>query len=161
VRISKNTFEEAGLAVKFAAVGMIGFVVDAILLKGGLELHLSPAIARLISLALAMQVTFAINRTHVFRCCGTEGLLRQWCGYMATNGFGNFCNYWIFLTLTSLHGSVVSEPFVALPISAFTAYLINYAGVRLVVFGRVRVERRLSRRRAPAAAAKPDQLGTT
>jgi putative flippase GtrA len=145
--ISRDTAQEAGLAIKFAAVGMVGFAVDAILLKAGLALHLGAAWARLISLGLAMQVTYAINRVHVFRSCGREGLLRQWCAYMATNGFGNFCNYWIFVTLGSLHGRLVSEPFIALPISAFAAYLINYAGVRLVVFGRTRVQRR-----APAKA---------
>jgi hypothetical protein len=58
---------------------------------------------------------------------------------MATNGFGNFCNYWIFVTLSSLHGRIVSQWFLALPISALSAYLINYAGVRLVVFGRPRL----------------------
>jgi putative flippase GtrA len=147
--ISKDTAEEAGLAIKFAAVGLVGFVVDAVLLKVGLCLHLGPAWARLISLTLAMQVTFTINRTHVFACSGREGLLRQWCAYMATNGFGNLCNYWIFVTLGSLHESLVSKPFVALPISAFAAYLINYAGVRLVVFGRTRLRRRAAARAFP------------
>ncbi|HEX4742563.1 MAG TPA: GtrA family protein [Caulobacteraceae bacterium] len=145
--ISRVTAHEAGLAIKFAAVGLAGFTVDAIFLKAGLALHLGAAWARLISLTLAMQVTFTVNRIHVFHCWGRPGLLRQWCAYMATNGFGNFCNYWIFVTLSSLHGRLVSEPFVALPISALAAYLINYAGARLVVFGRKRL-----RRRAPARA---------
>jgi putative flippase GtrA len=143
--------EEAGLAMKFAAVGLVGFVVDAVLLRAGLALHLGPAWARLISLTLAMQVTFAINRRHVFHFRGGKGLAGQWCGYMLTNGFGNFCNYWIFVTLTSLHGHWFAGPFVALPISAFCAYLINYTGVRLVVFGRGRLQ---SRRAARVAAPK-------
>lgn len=140
--ISRETAQECRLAIKFAAVGLVGFAVDAVLLKAELVLHLGAAWARLISLTLAMQVTFAINRSQVFRCCGRAGLLRQWCAYMVTNGFGNFCNYWIFVTLSSLHGQLVSEPFIALPISASTAYVINYAGVRLVVFGRTRLRRR-------------------
>jgi putative flippase GtrA len=135
----KDTLEEAGLAAKFAAVGLVGFCLDAILLRGGLAVGLGPAGARLLSLALAMQATFAINRLHVFRCAGRTGLIRQWCAYMATNGFGNLCNYWIFVTLSSLHGEALSQWFVALPISAASAYLINYAGVRLVVFGKVRL----------------------
>jgi putative flippase GtrA len=149
--------DEAELAMKIGAVGLVGFAVDAVLLRAGLALHLTAAIARLLSLALAMQVTFAINRTFVFKCEGREGLVRQWCAYMATNGFGNLCNYWIFVTLSSLHGRVVSQWFVALPAAAFSAYLINYAGVRLVVFGR----RRIKRRPPAVAAAKGDQLGTT
>jgi putative flippase GtrA len=131
----RDTAAEAGLAAKFACVGLVGFVVDALCLRGGLALHLSSAIARFVSLALAMQVTFTINRTLVFRCAGREGVVRQWAAYNATNGFGNLCNYWIFVTLSSLHGEPASKWFIALPISALSAYLINYAGVRLVVFG--------------------------
>jgi putative flippase GtrA len=134
----KDTAAEAGLAAKFACVGLVGFTVDALCLRGGLMLHLSPAIARLVSLALAMQVTFTINRMLVFRCDGCDGIVRQWAAYMATNGCGNFCNYWIFVTLSSLHGEPVSQWFIALPIAALSAYLINYAGVRFVVFSRER-----------------------
>ena len=134
--------EEVGLAVKFGLVGMVGFVVDALLLKGGLMVHLTPAVARLISIVCAMQVTFLINRRHVFKHCAQEHCLRQWCAYMGANGFGNFCSYWIFLTLTSLHGHAVSSPLIAMPLSTFTAYLINYAGTRIIVFGRSHVEAR-------------------
>jgi putative flippase GtrA len=152
--------EEAGLAVKFAAVGLIGFTIDALLLRGGLAVHLAPQWARLISLSLAMQVTFAVNRRFVFRCRGLAGLWSQWGRYMLTNGFGNFCSYWIFIGLGSLHGHVVSRPFVALPISAVCAYVINYAGVRLVVFGRGRIGRRRAAR-ATRGAQPEGQLGTT
>ena len=37
--ISEETAREARLAVKFAAVGLVGFVVDAILLKVGLAMR--------------------------------------------------------------------------------------------------------------------------
>jgi putative flippase GtrA len=144
---SQETAREARLAIKFAAVGLVGFAVDAVLLKAGLSFHLGAAWARLISLTLAMQATFVVNRTYVFRCSGREGLQRQWCAYMATNGVGNFCNYWIFVSLSSLHGRLVSEPFVALAISAATAFVINFAGARLLVFGRERLQPR-----RPAAA---------
>jgi putative flippase GtrA len=138
----EDTVAEAGLAARFACVGLIGFALDAALLRGGLALGLSPAVARLVSLVLAMQVTFTINRLHVFRAASHKSTFRQWCAYMATNGFGNVCNYWIFVTLSSLHGQAVSKWFVALPISAGSAYLINYAGVRLVVFRKLRLARR-------------------
>ena len=149
--------KEVGLAVKFGLVGMVGFAVDALLLKGGLVIHLTPAVARLISILCAMQVTFLINRRHVFKNCVEERCLRQWCAYMATNGFGNFCSYWIFLTLTSLHGREVSDPLIAMPVSTFAAYLINYSGARLVVFGRGQVERR----RRPAAISASGRAPTS
>ncbi len=133
--------EEAGLAMRFAAVGLVGFAVDAMLLQAGLALHFGSAWARLASLTAAMQVTFAINRRFVFHHRGPRGLAGQWGRYMLTNGVGNAFGYGIFVTLTSLHGQWMSNPFLDLPISAVCAYLINYAGCRLVVFGRIQRRR--------------------
>jgi putative flippase GtrA len=149
---------EAGMAVKFAAVGLVGLLTDGMLLRLGLAVGMSPAIARAISLFCAMQVTFTINGMVVFRCLTLKRLARQWAGYMATNGFGNVCNYWIFVTLVSLHRPLVSNPYVALIVGAFAAYLINYAGARLLVFGAGRTGAIIARRRrasicGPAAPA--------
>jgi dolichol-phosphate mannosyltransferase len=130
--------KEAGLAAKFAAVGLIGFAVDALLLRIGLSFGLSIAAARLISLICAMQVTFAINGLHVFRCLTRAKCVKQWVGYMTTNGFGNLCNFWIFITLMSLHQPVLSNFWLALGVSSMAAYLINYASARLLVFGAAR-----------------------
>jgi len=127
---------EAGTAVKFAAVGLIGLLTDMVLLRLCMAAGTSPAVARAISLFCAMQITFTVNGLFVFRCLTAEKLGGQWAGYMATSGFGNFCNYWIFVTLVSFHGPVLSNPYVALLVGAFCAYLINYAGARLWVFGK-------------------------
>jgi putative flippase GtrA len=150
---------EAGMAVKFAAVGLLGLLTDVILLRLGMTVGMSAAIARAISLLCAMQVTFTINSTAVFRCLTLEKLARQWAAYMTTNGLGNFCNYWIFVSLVSLHRPFVSNPYVALPVGAATAYVINYAGARLLVFGSGRAGFILARRRrALAGAAKTPTL---
>jgi putative flippase GtrA len=133
---------ELMLAAKFAAVSLVGFATDAVLLQLGVMLGLSPAWARLISLPCAMQVTFAINARHVFRDSERGQWPRQWARYMLSNGFGNICNYWIFVTLVSLHWRIVSDRLVALSIAAFLAWMLNFASARLWVFRR--------RRRAPA-----------
>ncbi len=144
------------MALRFAGVGLIGFAIDAALLRVGLGLGLTAASARVISLICAMQVTFAINGLVVFRCLTARKFARQWFGYMTTNRFGNFCNYWIFVTLVSTHWRVVSNPYLALIAGAATAYLINYAGARLLVFGKGRaaaVLRRETRSRVCEGAA--------
>ena len=155
---------EAGLALKFAAVGMIGFLVDAALLRTGIALGLSAAAARAVSLFFAMQATFAINGVHVFRCLTRRLFVRQWAGYMAANGFGNFCNYLIFVSLVSLHQAVASNYYVALCASSLTAWAINYAGTRLLVFGRGPMMAALRRRRMKQTRAptiRPTQPPTT
>jgi putative flippase GtrA len=94
--------------------------------------------ARLISLACAMNVTFVLNGIHVFRQLDGRHLPRQWASYMATNAFGNFCNYWIFLTLVSTHWPVVSNHLVALCVGAFTAWVTNFLCTRFLVFRRAK-----------------------
>ena len=130
--------QEARLALSFGGVGMIGFCVDAAVLRIGLALGLAAWAARLISLFMAMQATFTINGLFVFRSLDRARLWRQWGGYMAANGFGNFCNYWIFLTLVSTHWPVLSNHYLALAIGSLCAWGINFVGTRLFVFRKLR-----------------------
>ncbi len=124
------------LAAQFAGVGMLGFAVDAALLRLGELAGLEPAWARLISLACAMQVTFTVNGLKVFHCLSLKRLPGQWARYMLTNGVGNFCNYWIFVTLVSLHWRWISQPMIALTVGAAMAWTINYLGARFVAFAK-------------------------
>ena len=130
--------KERRLVMKYAGVSLIGFVVDATLLHIGVELGLSPAWARVISLACAMHVTFVINGLHVFRQLDRKRLPRQWLSYMATNAFGNFSNYWIFVTMVSTHWPVVSNHLVALGVGSLTAWIVNFISTRFFVFRRVK-----------------------
>jgi putative flippase GtrA len=150
------------LAAKHVAASVTGFAVDFVVLHIATGLGLEPAWARVVSLGAAMNVTFVLNAVFVFRCLGSgRSLFRQWLWYLASNAFGNLCNYWIFVTLVSLHHPVASLPSVALCAAAFSAWLINYSAVRLLVFGvalRSRMaarSRRLSR--TPPADPRPGE----
>ena len=138
---------EAGFAVKFALAGLVGFAVDAGVLHLGLSLGLSAAAARAISIISAMQITFLINGLLIFKCVTRRNFAGHWAAYMVASGFGNFCGYMIFITLTSLHGSLLSKTWIAFPASTFAAYLINFTGARLLVF-RTAIRARLSRKAA-------------
>jgi putative flippase GtrA len=127
---------EVGSALKFAAVGCLGFVTDACLLKLGILFGLEPAWARALSLTAAMQVTFLVNGLLIFRCLRPGRLPHQWAGYMACNGLGNLCNYFIFVAFVSSRWPVISDHLVALAAGSFTAWMINYATVRFLVFGK-------------------------
>lgn len=135
VRIGHRS-AEAKLACKHACVSVLGFLVDFAVLRGGLHLALQPAVARVLSLALAMHVTFVLNGIFVFSSLRWDRTLpHRWAGYIATNAFGNLCNYWIFITLVSLHGAVVSRPLFALAAASLAAWAINYGCTRFLVFG--------------------------
>jgi putative flippase GtrA len=150
------------LLAKFTGVALIGFTVSAVILHLGLEAGLRPWSARLIALLFAMNVTFLINGAFVFRALTRQRFLAQWAAYTANSAFGNFCNYWTFVTLESTHRPVIGNPYVALAAGSIVAWAINFTGARFVVFGgaarrllsRLRAYRApLSRRsRAPASA---------
>ena len=118
----------------YSLVAGVGFVTDAAILHLGLALHIEPAFARAISLISAMQVTFLINGLVVFKCLERKRWPLQWVGYMLTNGFGNLCNYFVFVTLVSLHDRVWSNHWLGLVAGGLTAWAINYTSARLLVF---------------------------
>ena len=120
----------------YSLVAGVGFLTDAAILHLGLALHIAPAFARAISLISAMQVTFLINGLFVFRCLERRRWPMQWAGYMLTNGFGNLCNYFVFVTLASLHDPLWSNHWLGLVAGGLTAWAINYTSNRLLVFYR-------------------------
>lgn len=143
------------LPVKFTLVSLLGFATDATLLHRLIEAGVQPAWARVVSLPCAMQVTFLVNALLVFRCLDRARPWRQWAAYMLTHGFGNFCNYWIFVTLVSLHRPLLSKPLVALAVASVLAWTINYLAARYLVFRRVRAEaREMAERVTPLSARR-------
>ena len=143
------------LPVKFTLVSCLGFATDAALLHILMEAGLGAAPARVISLLCAMQVTFVANGLLVFRSLDRAHPWRQWTTYMLAHGLGNFCNYWIFLTLVSLHRPVASKPLVALAVASVTAWALNYLAARYLVFRKVRKEGRTPPRRVTPFAVPP------
>jgi putative flippase GtrA len=125
-----------GLALRYSLTAGLGFLTDAGVLKGGMALGLDAAMARCVSLFCAMQVTFWVNGLLVFNCIEPRRLHWQWLRYMGGNGFGNICNYLIFVTLISLHQPIISNQWVDLTLGAAAAWLINFTWTRRVVFTR-------------------------
>ena len=145
-----------GLLAKFSGVALIGFAISAVILHLGLEAGLRPWAARLIALLCAMNVTFLINGRFVFRALTRRRFLAQWAGYVTNSAFGNFCNYWVFVTLESTHRPVVGNPYVALLAGSIVAWAINFAGARFLVFGGA--ARRFAgrwKRRRPVVSLRP------
>jgi putative flippase GtrA len=130
--------DECRLAARYTGVSLIGFVVDVVVLHLLLAVAIEPAWARVVSLTIAMHVTFVINGRHVFQTLSWQSLPRQWWRYMVSNGLGNLCNYWIFVTMVSTHWLAVSIPVVALATGSAAAWAINFAAARHFVFAKAR-----------------------
>jgi len=123
------------LLAKFTGAALIGFGLSAAILHLAMEAGMRPWAARLIALACAMNLTFLINGRFVFRTLTRERFFGQWVAYATNSGVGNFCNYWVFVTLESTHRPVIGNPYVALLAGSVTAWAINFTGARFVVFG--------------------------
>jgi putative flippase GtrA len=145
-------------ALKFGAVGCVGFLIDISVFRLMLHLGLSALAARAISLALAMQATFLINGLVVFRCLRANRWLGQWLAYMGTNGVGNLCNYGVFAGLVLSRLPFLSHHGTALLIGSLTAYSVNYLSARLLVFGKPQGQDGRPACEAPAAAGKAAAL---
>jgi putative flippase GtrA len=129
--------QEVATALKFAAVGGLGFLTDISVLHLCLRvLQLTPLEGRAVSLTCAMQVTFLVNSLLVFRCLTWRSCGRQWLAYMGGNGLGNLINYLVFAGLVSSRLPEVSRNGWALVISSLIAYAFNFLSARLMVFGR-------------------------
>jgi putative flippase GtrA len=132
---------ECLVALKFGAVGCLGFLTDISVLHLCLhQLRLSPGEGRAVSLICAMQITFLVNGLLVFRCLTWRQGVRQWLAYMATNGVGNLINYLVFVGLVGSRLPEVSRTGWALVIGSVIAYAFNFACVRLMVFGAPRAQ---------------------
>ena len=134
---------ELSLAVRFAAVSLVGFAADALGLKLGLMAGVAAEPSRLASLLVALQVTFFLSRRLVFNDNPPGSLARDWWRFMVANTFGVLCNLGLFVAMTRAPWPDLpdpwpdpSAPWVALVVSATIAYVINYAGTRLFVYGR-------------------------
>jgi putative flippase GtrA len=134
---SRELRREVATALKFAAVGGLGFLTDISALHLCLRgLHLTPFQGRAVSLTCAMQVTFLVNGLVVFRCLTWRDGARQWLAYMGSNGFGNLINYGVFAGLVASRLPEVSRNGWALVISSAIAYAVNFLCARFMVFGR-------------------------
>lgn len=127
--------QEGRLALGYTTAAWIGLATDGAALTLLEHMGLEPAWARVVSLAAAMQVTFWINGLWVFRCISRRNWPTLWTGYMVSSALGNFCNYWAFVTLVSLHSSLWSNRWLDLALGGMLAWTVNYGFARLLIFG--------------------------
>jgi putative flippase GtrA len=120
----------------FGIVGAIAFVIDAAVLTGLLALGVDRVIARVISLAVGMHFTFAVNRVWAFKGMRGQPLLRQWAGYVLANSAGALVNYGTFLLLNRPGGWLEHAPILAVACGSIAGMFVNFGGARLLAFRR-------------------------
>ena len=119
---------------RFAAVGAIGFVVDAAVLQLLVSVaSWSPFAARAVSFPVALACTFTLNRLWTFRGLRLP-LARAYGAYGAIQVAGALINLLVFSACVVLAPTLYERPVIALGIGATVALLFNFYATRSVVF---------------------------
>jgi putative flippase GtrA len=120
--------------LSFALIGAAAFVVDAALLQAGVALGLAKPAARVVSLFLAMNFSFALNRAVTFAAFRGTPLQRQWAMFMAANSLGAGINYLVFLALGTGQGWFAGAPVLAVAAGSIAGLGFNFTASRLTAF---------------------------
>lgn len=117
--------------LRFGVVGLAGFATDATALLFMIEvLHTGPFFGRAFSVAIAIVVTFVLNRHWSFATAERRGILTTFFSYLSAQGVGLLCN------LTIYSGALVVRPYpiAALVLASGSAMVVNYLSARYLVF---------------------------
>jgi putative flippase GtrA len=116
----------------FILAGGLAFATDAIVLEALTRgAGWNPLIARPVGIALAMIVSWLINRTVTFPVC-KPATVREFAAFAAVSWMAQAVNYGVFAALLQIASTM--RPVVALAIACLVSMIVSYAGFRFGVF---------------------------
>ena len=119
---------------RFLSVGGFGFLLDVAVFQGLLWLGVEPVPARLVSAAMAVTLTWALNRRLVFRTSGVARRGSEYIRYVVVQAFGFSINLGVFFFLIAVNELAARIPVLAVVGGAASAIVFNYLGARYCVF---------------------------
>ncbi len=116
---------------RFGAVGALGFAVDALVLTwlvrvGGWDLYES----RWLSFALAVTVTWGLNRRFTFGQRASRNRSREYGRYVAVQGLGALINLGVYAGVLMAWPALAAWPVLPLAAGSGVAMLFNFIGAR-------------------------------
>jgi putative flippase GtrA len=124
----------------FAFVGGIGFIVDAAvltLLANGLGWD--PYTARLLSFAIAVTVTWYLNRHWTFSGQASSKTKVEYARYFTVQSIGALINLGIYGICLETSPLMAKYPVLALAVGSVTAMFFNFYASRYFVFTQKRI----------------------
>jgi putative flippase GtrA len=123
--------------VRFAAVGVVGFAVDAgVLIFAMSVMGLSLYSARALSFLVAVTSTWAMNRTFTFKEHASPSLVKEWAKFCAANAVGGGVNLGTYVLLVSSLALAHDQPVVGVAAGSLAGLLVNFTLSRTFVFRR-------------------------
>jgi putative flippase GtrA len=119
--------------LRFALVGVVGFVVDAGVLRlvtsvFGANLYTG----RVISFLVAATVTWALNRVFTFGHTGARAA--QWLRFVCVNSLGGAVNLGVYALLVGTLSSIRHNPTIAVACGSLVGMGLNFTLMKKVVF---------------------------
>jgi putative flippase GtrA len=116
-----------GQIMRFTIVGLLGFVVDAAILKSFVYLGAGPIAARVVSLAGAVTFTWALNRSMTF-AAGVAPSWREYSQYILNSLVGMLINYATYSAAVFLHVPLL----ISLAIGTVAGSVFNFVAYRIL-----------------------------
>lgn len=136
--------------LRFGLVGGVGFLTDAGCLAALLMAGASPLPARLGSIAVALFVTWQLNRRMAFRS-PLPPSIGEFSRYVAVGATSSAVNFAVYSAL--LLTSASTAPLLATAVGSAVAMTVTFLGLDRLVFGRVAV-RQAARRPGPRSTPR-------
>ncbi len=124
--------------VRFCAVGVAAFVVDAGVVEALIKLATwNPYLARVVSYLCAASFAWWLNRRYTFGA-GQDPMHREWAKYLAVNISGGLVNYAAYAALVASSAGVRAWPWIGVAAGSVAGLLVNFAANKWYVFRRTR-----------------------
>lgn len=121
--------------LRFALVGVAGFVVDAGVLQALVSLaHWGPIEARAVAIPTAVFATWLLNRTVTFPESTGGPALRSLLRYAAVSAAGAGVNFLVYTALVFASPTMAAAPVIPLGIASIVALAVNYLGSKHFAF---------------------------
>ena len=120
---------------RFSLVGVIGFLVDALVLYVSLyRLGVGLYGGRLLSYMAAATTTWALNRRYTFPDGRTPSLAREYGRFLAANSLGGAVNYVTYAAMVNIMPMTKISPFLAVAMGSVAGLAVNFSLSRRFVF---------------------------
>lgn len=121
--------------ISFAAVGTVGFVLDAAIIWALINYAAIPPIpAKLMAFPFAVTVTWFLNRNNTFKDRKQSNYLKEWIKYIQINSVGAITNNVSFIIIVAKIDYFYQQPIIAVALGSIIGMIFNYLGSKFLVF---------------------------
>jgi putative flippase GtrA len=120
----------------FAVAGACGFVADAAVLQALVFAGMGPRAARVVSVPVAITVTWLINRRATFGDRAGPPTLAEFARYVTASAVGLCVNLAVYMGLVTLGGIFRQWPVLALALANVVSLGMNFSSYFAFVFRR-------------------------